>query len=60
MPKCPPRIFTVRWYEQYELTGIRAKDEAEAIEKAKEKISKEGNANVGEHLDTFDFHAQEE
>ena len=52
------RIFTVRWTEQYEITGIQAVSDEEAIEIAKGKIcSKE---DEGESVDCFDFHAEEE
>jgi type VI protein secretion system component VasF len=52
------RIFTVRWIEQYEITGIQATSEEEAIEIAQWKIcSKE---DEGESVDCFDFHAEEE
>lgn len=48
MPK-----FSVRWFEQYELI-VEADNDVEAIDKAKEKISK---GDHGEQLDTFDFQA---
>jgi type VI protein secretion system component VasF len=41
------RIFTVRWTEQYEITGIQAKSEEEAIEIVQWKIcSKEDEAKA--------------
>jgi hypothetical protein len=43
--------FTVRWYEQFEMTQ-QAKNDIEAIEKVKARISK---GESGEQLDTFDF-----
>ncbi len=50
--------YTVRWYQQFEITGIRAESDEEAVEIAKQKIcSKE---DEGESVDCFDFQAEEE
>lgn len=54
--KLTERTFTVRWYEQFEMTGIKAKNEQKAIAEVKNRISK---GEHGEHLDTFDFVAIE-
>ena len=52
------QTYTVRWYQQFEITGIRAESDEEAVEIAKQKIcSKE---DEGESVDCFDFQAEEE
>jgi len=53
-----PSAYTVRWYQQYEITGIRASSDEEAIEIAKQKIC--SREDEGESVDCFDFQAEEE
>ena len=49
---------TVRWYQQFEITGIQAESDEQAIEIAQEKIGTE--EDEGESIDSFDFQAEEE